>query len=382
MSKRIVLNSLSYHGTDTLLEINTEVKRRNLKKAFFIVDKALEKTGVSDKVLDVLKGNHLDFELFTNFKSNPSVKNLKDGLNAFKISGADYVISLGGGSSMVMGKAISVVANNEEYSDFESLEGEIFTKHLPVTMFAIPTTAGTGSETSMTISFHSTDTQKQYLSTDANYVPTVAFVDSILMKTMPRGLAAATGMDALTHAIESYISSKANTITEMYSLKAIELLGGNLEKSLDGDEKALENVALGQYLAGQAFTNAGLGLVHAMADSLGALYDTPHGLANAIILPVVLEYNQKGTHEKYKYIARALGKTGLTIMTKEQYREEAVLAVQKLSKNIGIPKNLMNIAEIDDLDTLVNLTLNSVYVKTNPRTVTDGVVRSLFLKLI
>ncbi len=382
MSKRIVLNSLSYHGEDALLDINTEVKRRNLKKAFLIADEGLEKIGVIDAVTKVFTSNKLDFELFTKFKPNPSVMNLKEALENLKKSNADYIVALGGGSAMVVGKAISVVANNPEFEDFESLEGEVYSKNLPLTMFAIPTTAGTGSETTDTISFNCIEKQKQYISSDVNYVPTVAFVDTNLMKKMPRGLAASTGLDALTHAIESYISRDANEITEMYSLAAIKLIGGHLKKAVDGEEEDIAKVAMGQYMAGQGFTNAGLGIVHSMSDALSAVYDTPHGLANAIILPVVLEYNQKGTKEKYKDIARALGKTGLTIMTKEQYRVEAVDAVKKLVNDLGIPSDLRNIADMEDIDLLVNIAVSSVHSKTNTRTVTQGVIRSLFLKLM
>ncbi len=382
MSKRIVLNSLSYHGEDALLDINTEARRRNLQKALIIADEGLLKIGVVDIVTKVFTTNKLDFDMFTDFKANPSVRNLKDALKALKESKADYIVALGGGSAMTVGKILSVVIKNPEFEDFESLEGEVFSKNRPMPMFAIPTTAGSGAEATDVVSFNCIEKQKQYLSEDVNYVPTAAFIDSKLMKKMPRGLAASTGLDALTHAIESYISRDANPITEMYSLEAIKLLGGSLKKAIDGDEEALANVAMGQYMAGQGYTNGGLGICHSMADALGAVYDTPHGLANAIILPTVLEYNQKGTKEKYKYIARALGKTGLTIMTKEQYREEAVNAVKKLVKDLGIPKDLKNFAEMEDIDTLVNIAVSSVHSKSNPRTVTQGVIRNLFLQLM
>ena len=307
MANRFILNETSYHGAGAVAEIATEVKQRGYKKAFVCSDPDLVKFGVTKKVLDVLEKDSLDYELYSNIKPNPTIENVQTGVETFKKSGADYLIAIGGGSSMDTAKAIGIIINNPDFADVVSLEGVAETKNKSVPILAVPTTAGTAAE--VTINYVITDAQKnrKMVCVDPKDIPVVAFVDPDMMSSMPKGLTAATGMDALTHAIEGYITAGAWELSDMFHLKAIEIISRSLRGAVDNTPEGREGMALGQYVAGMGFSNVGLGIVHSMAHPLGALYDTPHGIANAIILPTVMEYNAEATGEKYRDIAKAMG---------------------------------------------------------------------------
>lgn len=352
MANRIILNNISYHGKGAIIEIATEVKARGFKKAFLCSDPDLLKFGVTKKVTDVLDANNLPYVIFSDLKPNPTIQNAQDAVKAFKDSGADYIISVGGGSAIDTAKAVSIIVANPDYSDVRSLEGAVNTPNKSVFSIAVPTTAGTAAET--TINYVITDVEKsrKFVCVDPNDIPDIAIVDPDMMATMPKGLAAATGMDALTHAIEGYITKGAWEMSDMFHIKSIELISANLRDSVGGDAKALEGMALGQYIAGMGYSNVGLGIVHSMSHTLGALYDTPHGIANAICLPAVMEYNAPATGERYRDIARAMGVVGTESMTVEEYRKAAIDAVRQLSADVGIPANLKGIAKEEDLDFL------------------------------
>ncbi len=307
MANRFVLNETSYHGAGAIQEIATEAKGRGFQKAFVCSDPDLVKFGVTKKVLDVLDGAGLAYELYSNIKPNPTIENVQTGVEAYKKSGADYLVAIGGGSSMDTAKAIGIIINNPEFEDVVSLEGVAPTKNKSVPIFAVPTTAGTAAE--VTINYVITDAAKnrKMVCVDPKDIPVVAFVDPEMMSTMPKGLTAATGMDALTHAIEGYITAGAWELSDMFHLKAIEIISRSLRGAVENTPEGRKDMALGQYVAGMGFSNVGLGIVHSMAHPLGALYDTPHGIANAIILPTVMEYNAEATGEKYREIARAMG---------------------------------------------------------------------------
>ncbi len=346
---RIILNETSYHGAGSICEIVGEVKNRGLNKALVCSDPDLVKFGVTKKVLDVLDGAGLAYELYSDIKPNPTIENVQSGVAAYKKSGADYLIAIGGGSSMDTCKAIGIIIANPEFEDVRSLEGVAPTKNPSVPIIAVPTTAGTAAE--VTINYVITDVEKKrkFVCVDVHDIPVVAIIDPEMMSTMPKGLTAATGMDALTHAIEGYITKGAWEMTDMFHLKAIELIAKSLRGAVENTKEGREGMALGQYIAGMGFSNVGLGIVHSMAHSLGAVYDTPHGVANAILLPTVMEYNASETGEKYRDIAKAMGVEGTEKMTQAEYRKAAVDAVRQLSKDVGIPQDLKAIVKDEDV---------------------------------
>ena len=381
MANRIVLNETSYHGAGCISEIVGEVQRRGLKKAFVCSDPDLVKFKVTDKVLGVLSGAKLPYELYSNIKPNPTIENVQSGVAAYEKSGADYIIAIGGGSSMDTAKAIGIIINNPEFADVRSLEGVAPTKKPSVPIIAVPTTAGTAAE--VTINYVITDVEKKrkFVCVDVHDIPVVAIVDSDMMSTMPKTLTASTGMDALTHAIEGYITKGAWEMTDMFHLKAIEIIARSLRGAVNGEKEGREGMALGQYIAGMGFSNVGLGIVHSMAHALGAVYDTPHGVANAILLPTVMAYNAECTGEKYRDIARAMGVQGTENMTKEEDRAAAVEAVRKLSKDVGIPQDLKEIVKEEDIRFLAESAMADACRPGNPKdpTLEDiiGLYRSL-----
>lgn len=353
MANRMILNETSYIGPGAIENIVTEAKIRGYKKALIVTDKDLVKFGVVNKVTDLLKDNNLEFEIFDDVKANPTINVVLEGIERFKEAKADYIVAIGGGSSMDTAKAVGIIINNPEYSDVRSLEGAVETKNKCVDIIAVPTTAGTAAE--VTINYVITDEEKKrkFVCVDPHDIPIIAVVDSEMMSSMPKGLTAATGMDALTHAIEGYITKGAWELTDALHLKAIEIISRSLRSAVNNEPKGREDMALGQYVAGMGFSNVGLGIVHGMAHPLGAFYDTPHGIANAVILPYVMEYNAEATGEKYREIARAMGVTGVDNMSQEEYRKAAIDAVKKLSKDVGIPKTLREIGvKEEDLQAL------------------------------
>lgn len=382
MANRIVLNETSYHGAGSIKEIVSEVKRRGLTKAFVCSDPDLVKFKVTDKVLDVLKGANLAYELYSNIKPNPTIENVQTGVEAYKASGADYIIAIGGGSSMDTAKAIGIIINNPEFADVRSLEGVAPTKKPSVPIIAVPTTAGTAAE--VTINYVITDVEKKrkFVCVDVHDIPVVAIVDSDMMSTMPKGLTAATGMDALTHAIEGYITKGAWEMTDMFHLKAIEIIAKSLRGAVANEKAGREGMALGQYIAGMGFSNVGLGIVHSMAHALGAVYDTPHGVGNAILLPTVMRYNAEATGEKYRDIAKAMGVEGVDAMTLEQAREAACDAVAQLSKDVGIPQDLKGIVKEEDIDFLAQSAMDDACRPGNPKDPTKEDIIALYKSLL
>ncbi len=379
---KIVLNEVSYHGAGVINEIPNEVKARGFKKAFICTDPDLVKFKVTDKVTDILKANSFEYDIFSNIQSNPTIENIKDGVEAFKKSGADYIISIGGGSAMDTAKGIGIIIRNPEFEDVRSLEGLSPTKNPCVPTFAVPTTAGTAAE--VTINYVVTDVEKhrKFVCVDPHSIPAVAFVDPEMMSTMPRGLTAATGMDALTHAIEGYTTKAANTITDMFNLKAIELIAASLRGAVENTKEGKEGMALGQYLTGMGFSNCGLGIVHSMAHGLGALYNTPHGIANAIILPTVMAYNAESTGEKFKDIAIAMGVENVENMSQEEYRKAAIDAVRQLATDVGIPSDLKGILKEEDVDFLSQSAMDDACRPGNPKEPTFEDIKALFLSLL
>ena len=382
MANRFILNETSYHGAGAVAEIATEVKQRGYKKAFVCSDPDLVKFGVTKKVLDVLEKDSLDYELYSNIKPNPTIENVQTGVETFKKSGADYLIAIGGGSSMDTAKAIGIIINNPDFADVVSLEGVAETKNKSVPILAVPTTAGTAAE--VTINYVITDAQKnrKMVCVDPKDIPVVAFVDSDMMSSMPKGLTAATGMDALTHAIEGYITAGAWELSDMFHLKAIEIISRSLRGAVDNTPEGREGMALGQYVAGMGFSNVGLGIVHSMAHPLGALYDTPHGIANAIILPTVMEYNAEATGEKYRDIAKAMGVEGTENMSQEEYRKAAVDAVKQLSKDVGIPDDLKEIVKREDIRFLAQSAYDDACRPGNPKETSVEDITKLYESLI
>ncbi|WP_286034178.1 lactaldehyde reductase [Fusobacterium necrogenes] len=382
MPNRIILNNVSYHGKGAIQAIPDEVKARGFKKAFVCSDPDLVKFNVTKKVTDLLDANNLEYVIYSNIKPNPTIKNVQTGVAEFKKSGADYIISVGGGSSMDTAKAIGIIINNPEFADVRSLEGCAPTKNPTVPTIAVATTAGTAAE--VTINYVITDVEKErkFVCVDPNDMAIIAISDPDMMATMPKGLTAATGMDALTHAIEGYTTKAAWDMTDMFHLKAIELIAQSLRGAVNGEDKGREGMALAQYIAGMGFSNVGLGIVHSMAHPLGALYDTPHGVANAIILPTVMEYNAEYTGEKYKHIAKAFGVENVDTMTQEEYRKAAVEAVKKLSQDVGIPQNLKEIVKEKDLDFLAISAFNDVCTGGNPKDTSVEEIKELYKSLI
>ncbi|MCI9078086.1 MAG: lactaldehyde reductase [Lachnospiraceae bacterium] len=382
MANRFILNETSYHGDGAVKEIATEVKARGFKKAFICSDPDLVKFGVTQKVIDVLSENNMDYELYSNIKPNPTIENVQTGVEAYKKAGTDYLIAIGGGSSMDTAKAIGIVINNPEFADIKSLEGVADTKNKSVPILAVPTTAGTAAE--VTINYVITDAEKnrKMVCVDPHDIPVVAFVDPGMMASMPKGLTAATGMDALTHAIEGYITAGAWELSDMFHLKAIEIISRSLRGAVDNTPEGREGMALGQYVAGMGFSNVGLGIVHSMAHPLGALYDTPHGIANAIILPTVMEYNAEATGEKYRDIAKAMGVKGTENMTQEEYRKAAIDAVKQLSSDVGIPADLKEIVKEEDIPFLAQSAYDDACRPGNPKETSVEDITMLYKSLI
>ena len=382
MANRFVLNEMSYHGAGAFQEISGEAKSRKFEKAFVCSDPDLIKFGVTKKVLDVLDNAQLAYEVYSDIKPNPSIENVQTGVEAYKKSGADYLIAIGGGSSMDTAKAIGIIINNPEFEDVVSLEGVAPTKNKSVPIFAVPTTAGTAAE--VTINYVITDVAKnrKMVCVDPKDIPVVAFVDPDMMSSMPKGLTAATGMDALTHAIEGYITAGAWELSDMFHLKAIEIISRSLRGAVDNTKEGREDMALGQYVAGMGFSNVGLGIVHSMAHPLGALYDTPHGVANTIILPTVMEYNAEATGEKYREIARAMGVKDVDSMTQEEYRKAAIDAVKQLSEDVGIPADLKDIVKKEDIPFLAQSAYDDACRPGNPRETSVEDITKLYESLV
>ncbi|GHU27674.1 lactaldehyde reductase [Spirochaetia bacterium] len=384
MASRIVLNRISFHGKGAVAEIAHEVKGLFLKKAFVCTDPDLIKYGVTQKVTDVLEKAGLAYHIFSDMKANPTIENVQKGIAAFKESGADYIISVGGGSAIDTGKAIGIIINNPEFADVRSLEGVAPTKNKAVFTIAVPTTAGTAAE--VTINYVITDTEKsrKFVCVDAHDIPDIAIVDPDMMASMPKNLTAATGMDALTHAIEGYITKGAWEMTDMMHLRAIELIARHLRSAVQNEPEGREGMALAQYIAGMGFSNVGLGIVHAMAHPLGAVYDTPHGVANAILLPSLMKYNAAYTGEKYRNIAVAMGVPGAgnEKTSLKKARLGAVAAVEQLAVDVGIPQNLKGIVMEKDLDFLAESAFADACRPGNPRDTSVAEIKELYRALI
>lgn len=382
MANRFILNETSYHGAGAIQAIETEAKARGFKKAFVCSDPDLIRFGVTKKVLDVLDDAGLSYDVYSDIKPNPTIENVQNGVAAFKASGADYIIAIGGGSSMDTAKAVGIIITNPGFADVRSLEGVADTKQKCVPIFAVPTTAGTAAE--VTINYVITDVEKnrKMVCVDPHDIPVVAFVDPDMMSTMPKGLTAATGMDALTHAIEGYITAGAWELSDMFHLKSIEIIARSLRGAVAGTPEGREGMALGQYVAGMGFSNVGLGIVHSMAHPLGALYDTPHGIANAIILPTVMEYNAEATGDKYKYIAQAMGVSGVENMTQAQYRKAAIDAVKQLSLDVGIPADLKDIVKKEDIPFLAQSAYDDACRPGNPKETSVADITALYESLL
>ena len=382
MAHRIVLNETSYHGSGAVGEIVGEIRRRGFGKVFVCSDPDLVKFGVTGKVTALLEESNFPYALYTEIKANPTIANVQGGVAAFRASGADCIIAVGGGSSMDTAKAIGIIIANPGFADVRSLEGVAPTEKPSVPILAVPTTAGTAAE--VTINYVITDEEKnrKMVCVDTHDIPVVAFVDPDLMSTMPASLTAATGMDALTHAIEGFTTKAAWEMTDMFHLKAIEVISQSLRGAVANEQAGREGMALGQYLAGMGFSNVGLGIVHSMAHPLGALYDTPHGVANAIILPTVMEYNAEATGDKYKYIAAAMGVPGTEAMSQAGYRKAAVDAVRRLAEDVGIPKDLKDIVKREDLDFLSESAYADACRPGNPRETSVAEIKALYESLL
>ena len=379
----MILNETSYFGAGCRETIAVEAIRRGFKKAFFVTDKDLIRFKVADKIIEVFEKNHIPYELFSDVKANPTIANVQHGVAAFKESGADFIVALGGGSSIDTAKGIGIVVNNPDFADVKSLEGVAATRYKAVPTFALPTTAGTAAEVTINYVIIDEDAKKKMVCVDPNDIPAVATVDPELMYSMPKGLTAATGMDALTHAIESYITPGAWTMSDMFELKAIEMIAANLKAAVDNgnDVAAREAMSQAQYIAGMGFSNVGLGIVHSMAHPLGAHYDTPHGVANALLLPYVMEYNAESpAAPKYIHIAKAMG-VNIDGMTESEGIRAAVDAVRKLSLSIGIPQKLheINVKE-EDLHQLAVDAFNDVCTGGNPRPTSVEEIEALYRK--
>ena len=382
MVKRFVLNETSYHGWGAVKEIPTEIKARGFKKVFLCSDPDLVKFNVTKKVTTVLEDAAIEYELYTNIKPNPTIGNVQHGVDCFKKSGADCLVAVGGGSSIDTAKAIGIIIANPEFYDVRSLEGVAPTKNKSIPVIAVPTTAGTAAE--VTINYVITDDEKdrKMVCVDVHDIPVVAVVDPDMMSSMPKGLTAATGMDALTHAIEGYITLGAWDLSDMFHITAIAMISKNLRAAVANETDGREGMALAQYVAGMGFSNVGLGLVHSMAHPLGALYDTPHGIANAIILPTVMKYNAPNTGDKYRAIAVAMGVEGVDKMSLEEAREAAVAAVEKLARDVGIPADLKDIVKREDLDFLAQSAYDDACRPGNPRETSVEEIRKLYESLI
>ena len=379
---RFVLNETSYHGKGAINAIPDEIKARGFKKVFVASDPDLIKFGVSKKVTDVLDAAGIDYVMFSDIKPNPTIENVQAGVEAFKAAEADCIVAIGGGSSMDTAKAVGIIITNPEFADVRSLEGVAPTTKPCVPIIAVPTTAGTAAE--VTINYVITDVEKnrKMVCVDVHDIPVVAVVDPDMMATMPKGLTAATGMDALTHAIEGYITKGAWELSDMFHIKAIEIIAKSLRGAVENTDEGREGMALGQYVAGMGFSNVGLGIVHSMAHPLGALYDTPHGVANAILLPTIMEYNAPETGEKYREIAKAMGVEGTENMSVEEYRKAAVDAVKKLSADVGIPADLKEIVKAEDIPFLAQSAFDDACRPGNPRDTSVEEITALYNSLM
>ena len=381
MANRIMLNQTSYHGAGAIQKIANEAKAHGFKKAFVCSDPDLVKFKVTAKVTDILTANGLDYELYSDIKANPTIQNVQHGVEAFKASGADYLIAIGGGSSMDTSKAIGIIIANPEFEDVRSLEGVAPTKKPCVPIIAVPTTAGTAAEVTINYVITDIERKRKFVCVDPHDMPIIAIVDPDMMSSMPKGLTASTGMDALTHAIEGYTTKAAWEMTDMFHLKAIEIISRSLRGAVANTKEGREGMALGQYIAGMGFSNVGLGIAHSMAHTLGAVYDTPHGVACAMMLPIVMEYNQECTGEKYREIARAMGVANVDSMSQDEYRKAAVDAVKKLSADVGIPSVLEAIKE-DDLPFLAESAHADACAPGNPKDASVEDLKDLFRKIM
>ena len=382
MANRINLNATSYHGAGAIAEIANEAKAHGFKKAFVCSDPDLIKFNVTSKVTDILTANGLDYELYSDIKPNPTIENVKHGVEAFKASGADYLIAIGGGSSMDTSKAIGIIIANPEFEDVRSLEGTAPTKNPCVPIIAVPTTAGTAAEVTINYVITDVERKRKFVCVDPHDMPIIAVVDPDMMSSMPKGLTAATGMDALTHAIEGYITKGACTISDMFHLEAIRLISENLRGAVQNTEAGREGMALGQYIAGMGFSNVGLGIVHSMAHGLSALYDTPHGVACAIILPTGLEYNKSVAGERYRAVGKAMGVEGIDAMTAEEAADATIAAVKKLSEDVGIPTNLKGILKEEDVQFLAESAFADACCPGNPRDTSVEEIAGLYRSLM
>ena len=381
MANRIMLNQTSYHGAGAIQKIANEAKAHGFKKAFVCSDPDLVKFKVTAKVTDILTANGLDYELYSDIKANPTIQNVQHGVEAFKASGADYLIAIGGGSSMDTSKAIGIIIANPEFEDVRSLEGVAPTKKPCVPIIAVPTTAGTAAEVTINYVITDIERKRKFVCVDPHDMPIIAIVDPDMMSSMPKGLTASTGMDALTHAIEGYTTKAAWEMTDMFHLKAIEIISKSLRGAVANTKEGREGMALGQYIAGMGFSNVGLGIAHSMAHTLGAVYDTPHGVACAMMLPIVMEYNQECTGEKYREIARAMGVANVDSMSQDEYRKAAVDAVKKLSADVGIPSVLEAIKE-EDLPFLAESAHADACAPGNPKDASVEDLKDLFRKIM
>ena len=381
MANRIMLNETSYHGSGAIQEIATEAKAHGFKKALVCSDPDLIKFGVTAKVTDILDKNGLEYEIYSEIKPNPTIDNVKHGVETFKKSGADYLIAIGGGSSMDTSKAIGIIIANPEFEDVRSLEGVAPTKKPCVPIIAVPTTAGTAAEVTINYVITDVERKRKFVCVDPHDMPIIAIVDPDMMSSMPKGLTASTGMYALTHAIEGYTTKAAWEMTDMFHLKAIEIIARSLRSAVANEKEGREGMALGEYIAGMGFSNVGLGIAHSMAHTLGAVYDTPHGVACAMMLPIVMEYNADCTGEKYREIARAMGVKGVDDMSVEEYRKAAIDAVAQLSVDVGIPTKLEAIKE-DDLDFLAESAHADACAPGNPKDASVEDLKALFRKIM
>ena len=381
MANRFVLNTVSYHGHGAIREIPGIAKREGFTKVFVASDPDLVKFGVTAKVTDLLDEAGIAYSLYSDIKPNPTIENVQNGVKAFKEAGADSIIAIGGGSSMDTAKAVGIIITNPEFADVRSLEGVAPTKNHAVKTIAVPTTAGTAAE--VTINYVITDPEKErkFVCVDEHDIPEYAVVDPDMMSSMPKGLTAATGMDALTHAIEGYTTKGAWELSDMFHIKAIEIIAKNLRGAVANTPEGREGMALGQYIAGMGFSNVGLGIDHSMAHTLSAHYDTPHGVACAMLLPISMEFNRDYTGERYREIARAMGVKGVDEMSQEEYRDAAIAAVRQLSEDVGIPKKNERIRE-EDLDQLATDALNDACYPGNPREATKEQVIAMFRQLM
>lgn len=381
MVNRIMLNETSYHGAGAIAEIANEAKAHGFQKAFVCSDPDLIEFKVTSKVTDILDEAGLAYEIYSDIKANPTIENVQNGVSAFKASKADYIVAIGGGSSMDTAKAIGIIIANPEFEDVRSLEGVAPTKKPCVPIIAVPTTAGTAAEVTINYVITDVERKRKFVCVDPHDMPIIAIVDPDMMASMPKGLTASTGMDALTHAIEGYTTKGAWEMTDMFHLKAIEIISKSLQGAVDNTKEGREGMALGQYIAGMGFSNVGLGIAHSMAHTLGAVYDTPHGVACAMMLPIVMEYNQECTGEKYREIARAMGVANVDSMSVEEYRKAAIDAVRKLSEDVGIPSKLEALKE-SDLDFLAESAFADACAPGNPKDTNVEDLKDLFRKLM